>query len=296
MRRYADCLSEALADGGREREVRHVREPAEIALPGPKGIVVYHGTSVPPSNEPRADTDGDGARFFGALPEARDALRAAGYERAQWLPICVDPRRYDRAADPALCAALQDDKTNLIYVGPFTRPEPLRALLVAFLHYLSIEHEARLTMIGYGSVDRGVFERIYDEVRSINLVDNVFVAHELREAQLQAVYQTARVFVSLDDLATYGEELLSAMWFDIPILARKSATALEIAGPASLLLADASDLPSVAALLHLLATDERLRASILTAQRAAREAFSPARIVASLDDRTPGDSFAGSRR
>ena len=119
MQRYADGLSNALAANARKREVRHVREPARLALPGPNAIVVYHGTSAPPSNELRGDSEDGAARLFGALPEARDALRAAGYEARA---VVTDLRRsasLRSAGGPRALRRTPRRQDEFVYVGPF---------------------------------------------------------------------------------------------------------------------------------------------------------------------------------
>jgi glycosyltransferase involved in cell wall biosynthesis len=182
----------------------------------------------------------------------------------------IDPRVWDRDADRPLAKALQDGCTNLIYVGALAAIEPLNQLLTTFLHYLTLDRESRLVLVGRGDVHDDVYERLYAEVRSLDLADHVLLARDVLLPQLQAVYRTASLFWSLDEVAPPIEGFLEAMWFDVPILAYKSPAAEKVVGEAGILLREKDDLLSVAVLAQMVATDRTLRDRIVAAQRAAR--------------------------
>ena len=183
------------APGGADRQARRQRAAAKTARP---------------TGEPMRSS---------TIQTARDASggRAAGRERpssaharpwsphcrprardANLLPVCVDPRRWDGPDDPFLANALQDGKKNLLYAGPFRDVDALNTLLLTFLNYLSLEREARLIMIGSAAADREVFDKVFAEVRALELTDNVLAANNLTLPQLQAAYRTADLFLSLD--------------------------------------------------------------------------------------------------
>ncbi len=143
----------------------------------------------------------------------------------------------------------------------------------AFLHYLSLEREARLIIVGTGSVDDALHTRLLAEVRRLDLADHVLVARALSLEQSVAVFRAADLFVSLDEEETLEEPLLAAMWFDVPILAYRTKTAAAIAGKAALLLTDTSDLLAIAALAQMLIIDSDLRHRVVEAQRSARVRF-----------------------
>jgi glycosyltransferase involved in cell wall biosynthesis len=222
---------------------------------------------------------------FGSTPTAVDALRAAGFDDAAFLPICVDPRDWDCDDDHPLANALQDGCTNLIYVGPFTNLEPLDQLLTAFLHYLTLDRDSRLVLIGTGAVDDTVYARMSDKVRSLDLLDRVLLARDITGPQMQSVYRCARVFWSLDEGHSLGEGFLQALWFDVPIIAFRTDVSASLVGDASLLVTDKSDLLAIATLAQMVVSDGELRRRILQAQRAVRERFDAERIVRGLLER-----------
>jgi glycosyltransferase involved in cell wall biosynthesis len=209
--------------------------------------------------------------FAGPSPAAAtNGAHANGASNGTLKTPAIDPRVWDRDADRPLAKALQDGCTNLIYVGPLAAIEPLNQLLTTFLHYLTLDRESRLVLVGRGDVHDDVYERLYAEVRSLDLADHVLLARDVLLPQLQAVYRTASLFWSLDEVAPPIEGFLEAMWFDVPILAYKSPAAEKIVGDAGILLREKDDLLSVAVLAQMVATDRALRDRIVAAQRISR--------------------------
>jgi glycosyltransferase involved in cell wall biosynthesis len=257
----------------------------------PNAALVYHaatGAGEPDESVCRSILSKATAHYkcaFGSSPRALEGLRAAGFSNPGLLPICVDPREWDGEEDRPLAKALQDGCTNLVYVGPMVSMQALDDLLTAFLHFLTLERDSRLALVGMGDVDDGIYERLQTKVRSLDLTDRVLVARDITGPQLQSVYRTAHLFWTLDESASFGESLLQAMWFDVPILAYKTPVSSCFTGGASLLLNDKDDLLAVAALAQMLVTDSDLRAKIVTAQRLVRERFDAVASVTTLLER-----------
>jgi glycosyltransferase involved in cell wall biosynthesis len=198
------------------------------------------------------------------------ALGAEPETRLQGDRARVDPREWDVLPDRQLIAALQDGRTNIMYAGAFPAFEPLGELIEAFLHYLTLERHSRLVLLGPDRVDPLVYERLVRQIDSLQLNDNVVLTAALPPPQRLAVYRTSRLFWSME-AGGPGDELLTAMWFDIPILAFKNATSSQIAGDSSILFTSKGDLLATAALAKIITHDERLRASIVGKQRERRE-------------------------
>jgi glycosyltransferase involved in cell wall biosynthesis len=220
--------------------------------------------------------------LFASSPAALLQLEQSGIRGARFLPICLDPRQWDEMPDVPMISALQDGNQNLLYAGPIVSLESLNQLLVVFLNYLTIEREARLTIVGCGAIDEAVYAEIIEQLRRLELADNVLVARDLSARQFQAIFRVADAFISLDEDESLGLELLQAMWFDVPVIAYPTAVARELVGGAGLLLSDKSDALAVAALTEIVVTDADLRATVIAAQRRARERFDESRAVATL--------------
>ena len=219
---------------------------------------------------------------FASTPQALEEVRAAGFSDARFAPISVDPRAWDIVPDRVLAEALHDGKQNLLYIGALATQGHLDRLMIAFLHYLTLEREARLTIVGTGDVDGALYRRLLAEVRRLDLVDHVLVTHNLSDEQFVAVFRAADLFISLDETENLGEAFLQAMWFDVPILAYRTRIAEALVGQAGILIADTSDLLAIAALAQLLVVDPALRTNVLQAQRRIRAEFDSDTLIRQL--------------
>jgi glycosyltransferase involved in cell wall biosynthesis len=313
-RTYADALAHALDERGvetsefsiaqaekigHEPTIKHQSTATVEAEPTAGTTIVYHlarsaasGASpgathaggVPNANgvstaATNGTTHAASAPVFASSPAALEELEKSGVHGARFLPVCIDPRLWDDTPDVPLISALQDGKHNLLFAGPIRSIENLNELLIVFLNYLTLESEARLTIAGNGPIDEAVYAQLFDELRRLELVDRVLVARDLSRPQYQAVFRAADVFICLDEGEGYGLELLQAMWFDVPVIAYRTAIAREIVGAAGLLLSDKSDYLAIAALAQILVTDLDLRAKLIAAQRRVRERFDESNVV-----------------
>jgi hypothetical protein len=181
---------------------------------------------------------------------------------------------WDISPDPALIAALQDGRTNLMWAGEFVDFEQLGELIEMFLHYLTLERHARLVLIGWHRIEPAVHRKLTQEVESLRLNDDVVVTTGLSPAQQLSVYQTSKLFCSMAGSGDFLEQfLLNAMWFDVPIMAYKGTATTKVAGDSSILFTSKSDLQEVAALAKILTSDAQLRAAIIAKQRERRTGF-----------------------
>ncbi len=187
----------------------------------------------------------------------------------------VDPRAWDRLPDLALASALHDGKFNLVYAGSIVDLGHINELLLTFLHFLTIDREARLAIVGTAPIDDAVYTKLYEEVRKLDMVDRVLVARDIEIGQKLAIFRAADLFITLDEADVLGSPLREAMWFDVPILAYASASAKRHIADAGILVSSKDDLLSIAALAHMLVTDRDLRASVIASQRRRRELPAP---------------------
>jgi glycosyltransferase involved in cell wall biosynthesis len=213
-------------------------------------------------------------RVLGSTGHARDFLRAEGWNDSDVAPIRIDPRQWDTAPDRSLIAALQDGRTNVLFAGELVEFDHLGELIEAFLHYLTLERHARLVLLGTGRLDLAVHDRLAREIESLRLNDDVVLTTALPLPQRLAVYRTSKLFWSMENRGNLGMHLLTAMWFDIPIVAYKNQTSAFFAEDSSIIFTSKDDLLAVAALAKIVTSDEALRESIVAGQRRQRERFS----------------------
>ncbi|MCA1616395.1 MAG: glycosyltransferase [Acidobacteria bacterium] len=134
-------------------------------------------------------------------------------------------------------------------------------------------------MAGEGRVSDPYFQHLLRLVRRLRLRGRVIITGLVTDAELSACYQSAHLFLSPSEHEGFGVPLVEAMWFDVPVLAARAGAVPETLAGAGVLFDPGEDLREVARLAKLLARDDAaLRRGVVEAQRARREAFTPAAV------------------
>jgi len=210
-------------------------------------------------------------------------LEALGFRRTGVLPIYLDFQRYREAPGPVLRRLLEDDRTNLLFVGrlaPNKRPEDLIRLTSYWKRFIS--SDVRLVLVGKEPRRRAYFDALqalaYEE--GFTPWEVVFLGHVPHE-DLLACYRSATVFVSMSEHEGFGVPLVESMLMRVPVLAYSAAAVPHTLGGAGIQFME-KRLPEVAELGHALATDPVLREEVLAGQDRRVEAFSPAAVESAL--------------
>lgn len=210
-------------------------------------------------------------------------LVGSGFESPGVLPMAIDPSKWDKPADTELMRHLQDGKSNLLFVGRIAPNKRQDHLLESFAHYLTMEREARLILVGYGDTSDPYYCHIINTIQRLGLTPYVILAGQANDSQLLAFYRTANLFWSMSEHEGFCVPLIEAMWFDVPVLAYKSSALPETLGEAGLMFTTKDDMVCVAAFAKVLVQDKILRSKVIKAQRQRREMFSQAVVNASLN-------------
>ncbi|MBV8886714.1 MAG: glycosyltransferase [Chroococcidiopsidaceae cyanobacterium CP_BM_RX_35] len=209
-------------------------------------------------------------------------LAASGFYQPGVLPITVDPMKWDIAADASWMKQLQDGKSNLLFVGRLSPNKRQDHLLEAFAHYLTMDRNARLIIVGSHETKNPYWTHIVNTTRKLGLTGHVIVTGQVNDSQLLAFYRTAHLFWSMSEHEGFCVPLVESMWFDIPVLAYKSSAVPETMGEAGIIFTSKDDFIKVAALAKLLVKDKDLRLKVIEAQRKRRERFLPTVVVEQL--------------
>lgn len=210
-------------------------------------------------------------------------LATCGFPNPGVLPIAIDPRKWDISPDPELMEKLQDGKANLLFVGRLAPNKRQDHLVEAFAHYLRMDREARLILVGCGDINDPYLSSLINLIQTLGLTDSVMLPGKVNDAQLLAFYQTAHLLWSMSEHEGFCVPLVEAMWFDIPILAYKSTAVPETLAQAGLMFTSKDDLAKVAAAAKILVRDEVLRSKVIKAQRKRRNNFLHKKIFERLD-------------
>ncbi|HEX8128649.1 MAG TPA: glycosyltransferase [Pyrinomonadaceae bacterium] len=212
-------------------------------------------------------------------------LAACGFRSPGVLPIICDPAKWNLRADAALMDRLQHGRINLLFVGRIAPNKKQDELIEAFAHYLELDADSRLVIAGAGRASDPYYASLLRRIAARDMCEHVIVTGQITDAELLAYYRTAHLYWSLSEHEGFGVPLVEAMWFDVPVLAYRSAAVPETLGEAGLLFERKDDLRATARLAKLVTReDDALRLRLITAGRARREAFTPASIHIVLDE------------
>jgi len=115
------------------------------------------------------------------------------------MPIPVAAEKWNVAPDAGLMAHLQDGRTNLLFVGRIAPNKKQDDLVVAFEHYLQLDRDARLILVGTAEESDAYAAHLLELIAARNLQESVVVTGSITEAQLQAYYRTAHLLWSMSE-------------------------------------------------------------------------------------------------
>ncbi len=213
----------------------------------------------------------------------RRELEALGAPRTGVLPIYLDFARYREPPNPVLLRMLSDGLCNLLFVGrlvPNKRADDLVRLASYWKRFLS--RDVRLLLVGKLPRRRAYFDALqalaYEE--GLTPAEVVFTGHVAHD-ELLACYAAARVFVSLSEHEGFGVPLVESMLMRVPVLAYAAAAVPDTLGGAGVQFTE-KRLAEVAELAFRLASDEPLRAAVVSGQDRRLAAFAPEAVEGAL--------------
>jgi len=288
---------------------------AELLATRPEPLILnYHNVTAPDLygswDPPAAARSAEAGRQLAELApraalgladsayNARD-LVAAGCAHTAVAPVLFDPERAVAAPDPRTAARLERERAgggcDWLFVGRLVPPKAQHLLVEALWAYRRLyDPTARLHLVG-SAPSRRYLTALRGLADDLGLGSAVRVHGEITDAALAAVYAAADVYVSLSAHEGFGIPLLEASRAGLAVVALGVAAVPETMGDAGLLVATAEPVP-VAAAVHRVLTDERLRRGLVAAGRRRLAAHSPAEAgrrvvdaVATVAGAPPGD-------
>lgn len=106
---------------------------------------------------------------------------------------------------------------TLLYVGRMEKYKGVEALLRAFSKIAEAHSNLRLVYVGRGSYK----ERMKFLVHKSKLEERVHFFENVTDEELEAIYQTADIFVTLPQHETFGISVVEAMAHGLPVIASK---------------------------------------------------------------------------
>lgn len=199
-------------------------------------------------------------------------LSAWGYPPAAVFPLMLDFGKLGGAPDRGLLGRFADGKTNILFVGRCAPNKKIEDVITAFAYYQKgVERESRLILAGSFAGTERYQRLLLTMVRDLKLNDVVFTG-SIPQAQLNACYRSARVFLCMSEHEGFCIPLVEALVHRVPVLAYAEAAVPETLGGAGVLFREKLFEP-VAEMAGRLAQDGPLRQAVLSRQDARMAAF-----------------------
>jgi len=202
----------------------------------------------------------------------RRELCDLGFQNVHVVPYLIDFEQMRASAEsPAgqriVSRYRSDGWVNWLYVGRIVENKKQDDLIAAFNYYHRlINPHSRLLLVGH-SLNNDFYRADLEvsiamwSLRSVELCGHVGL-HE----GLGGYYRSADVFVSMSEHEGFGIPMIEAMDFDVPVLAYKSSGVPFALNGAGVLFTE-KRFDVVAELVHVVLSDDQLRARVIERQR-----------------------------
>jgi glycosyltransferase involved in cell wall biosynthesis len=277
---YAQALADALTAAGAPSGVTI----AGSAPPPPDARTIAHLVAAAPAQHADAYVAhvGDVAAAidgpaFAVSRRVAAELDARGIV-ARILPQPVDPARWDGVRPvPERWA---EAHRVLLAIGPLDAPSA-RRLLEVFVAFLGVVREARLLVFA-ADCDAAAAAVLLRERAELDLAGDVVLVGE-RAEERYAAYRAATVALALGP-ALAVDDAVTPLWFDVPVVALEGGPLPEAVEDCGVIV-EAYDARRIAALLGIVAGEERVRAAMLAEGRRVRARHAPPVVAAAVLER-----------
>jgi len=203
-------------------------------------------------------------------PFSEHELRRAGCRRTAVVPVLADYGRVTSSPDPRVAAELDQlaagGGADILFVGRIVPSKAQHELVKALWAFRRLyDPLARLHLVG-GTSSYEYNKALQGYVDDLGLSSAVRLTGEVSDASLAAHFAAADVYLSLSAHEGFGVPLVESMVAGVPVVTRGAGAVAETVAGAALVLA-AADAAYVAAALHRVCTDDRLRTTLTASGR-----------------------------
>ena len=192
-------------------------------------------------------------------------LAGWGYPPATVFPLMLDFGKLGGVPDRATMRRFADGKTNILFVGRCAPNKKIEDVISAFAYYQKgVESNSRLILAGSFAGTERYQRLLLAMIRDLKL-NNVEFMGSIPQAQLNACYRSARVFLCMSEHEGFCIPLIESLVHRVPVLALSRAAVPETLGGSGVLFSE-KHYETIAEMIGRLSRDEALRHAILIRQ------------------------------
>jgi glycosyltransferase involved in cell wall biosynthesis len=193
-------------------------------------------------------------------------LEEMGYRDVKVLPLIAGPEGLDGPADRWVRRELSDGRANILFVGRCAPNKKIEDALTAFFYFQKhVEPHSRFIHVGgYHGTER-YYSLLISLARDLQL-KNVLFAGAVTQADLNAYYQCARLFLCMSEHEGFCMPLIEGMARDVPVMAFAAGAVPETMDGAGCLFRE-KRFPEIAEMMGHLVRDTPLRSAVIAGQR-----------------------------
>ncbi|MBN1268757.1 MAG: glycosyltransferase [Kiritimatiellae bacterium] len=194
-------------------------------------------------------------------------LRGLGYGEVRVLPLVLDLDALRGKSDRALLRRFDDGLVNVLFVGRCVPNKRIEDLLSAF-HYFQkfVEPRSRFIHAGSYAGTEQYHALLLTQARELEL-ENVELLGSIRQAELNAAYASADLFLCMSEHEGFCIPLIESMVHDVPVMAYAAGAVPETLDGAGILFRE-KRFDLVAEMMGRLGADAALRSGVVGGQRA----------------------------
>ena len=195
-----------------------------------------------------------------------DELLAAGYRRVDVLPLVLDTGTAAGACDKATLKRFGDGKVNVLFVGRCAPNKKIEDAVKAFFYFHRfVDSNSRFIHVGSFAGTERYYYLLVTQVRELGL-RSVHFAGSVPEAQLNAFYKSADLFLCMSEHEGFCIPVLESMIHDVPVMCFAAGAVPETMDGAGVLFRE-KHFETIAEMMGRLSRDKALRNAVIKGQQ-----------------------------
>ncbi|MEI6168555.1 MAG: glycosyltransferase [bacterium] len=192
-------------------------------------------------------------------------LTAWGYPPAAVFPLMLDFGKLGGTPDRSVVRQFGDGKVNILFVGRCAPNKKIEDVMSAFAYFQKgVEPHSRLILAGSFAGTERYHRLLVTMARDLKL-ENVVFTGSIPQAQLNACYRSAQVFLCMSEHEGFCIPLVESLVHRVPVLAYAACAVPETLGGAGVLVHE-KQFEAIAEMMGRLSREPALRAALLAGQ------------------------------